>query len=170
MHEQGPCPFKASTFILHQRRKLPHISKNLTTCGFFFPHLKFDPTGVRTHDLQIMTVQFMSLRRLLLTTWPSLTLHPLCEISRGKHEKSTFFTHFKVRGWSQKSSPCSVFLDTLMRMWAIFQAKFSLVLTQFKPTSQYNSIPRTSCRRPLDFQIFRSVARRPILIDLEPLW
>ena len=26
---------------------------------------KFDPTGVRTHDLQIMTVQFMSLRRLL---------------------------------------------------------------------------------------------------------
>ena len=25
-------------------------------------HPKFDPTGVRTHDLQIMTVQFMSLR------------------------------------------------------------------------------------------------------------
>ena len=24
-----------------------------------------DPTGVQTHDLQIMTVQFMSLRRLL---------------------------------------------------------------------------------------------------------
>ena len=28
-------------------------------------HLKFDPTRVRTHDLQIMTVHFMSLRRLL---------------------------------------------------------------------------------------------------------
>ena len=28
-------------------------------------HFKFDPTGVRTHDLQIMTVHFMSLRRLL---------------------------------------------------------------------------------------------------------
>ena len=30
-------------------------------------HLKFDPTGVRTNDHQIMTVHFMSLRRLL---WP----------------------------------------------------------------------------------------------------
>ena len=28
-------------------------------------HPKFDPMGVRTHDLQIMTVHFMSLRRLL---------------------------------------------------------------------------------------------------------
>ena len=28
-------------------------------------HPKFDTTGVRTHDLQIMTVHFMSLRRLL---------------------------------------------------------------------------------------------------------
>ena len=28
-------------------------------------HPKFDPTGIRTHDLQIMTVHFMSLRRLL---------------------------------------------------------------------------------------------------------
>ena len=28
---------------------------------------KFEPTGVRTHDLQIKTVQFMSLRRLLYT-------------------------------------------------------------------------------------------------------
>ena len=36
-------------------------------------HPKFDPTGVRTHDLQIMTVYFMSLRRLLLTTLPSVT-------------------------------------------------------------------------------------------------
>ena len=25
-------------------------------------HPKFDPTGVRTHDLQIITVHFMSLR------------------------------------------------------------------------------------------------------------
>ena len=28
-------------------------------------HPKFDLTGVQTHDLQIITVQFMSLRRLL---------------------------------------------------------------------------------------------------------
>ena len=28
-------------------------------------HPKFDPIGVRTHDLQIMAVHFMSLRRLL---------------------------------------------------------------------------------------------------------
>ena len=28
-------------------------------------HPKFDPTGVQTHDLQIMTVHFTSLRRLL---------------------------------------------------------------------------------------------------------
>ena len=28
-------------------------------------HLKFDPTGVQTHDLQIMTVHFMSQRLLL---------------------------------------------------------------------------------------------------------
>ena len=28
-------------------------------------HPKFDPTRVRSHDLQIMTVHFMSLRRLL---------------------------------------------------------------------------------------------------------
>ena len=28
-------------------------------------HPKFDPTGIQTHDLQIMTVHFMSLRRLL---------------------------------------------------------------------------------------------------------
>ena len=28
-------------------------------------HPKFEPTGVRSHDLQIMTVHFMSLRRLL---------------------------------------------------------------------------------------------------------
>ena len=28
-------------------------------------HPKFDLTGVQTHDLQIMTVHFMSLRRLL---------------------------------------------------------------------------------------------------------
>ena len=44
-------------------------------------HPKFGPTGVRTHDLQIMTVHFMSLRRLLyprghqwlLLCTPSLT-------------------------------------------------------------------------------------------------
>ena len=28
-------------------------------------HPKFDPTEVQTHDLQIMTIHFMSLRRLL---------------------------------------------------------------------------------------------------------
>ena len=27
-------------------------------------HPKFDPTGVRTHDLKIMTVHFMSVRRI----------------------------------------------------------------------------------------------------------
>ena len=36
-------------------------------------HPKFDPTGVRTHDLQITTVHFMSLKMPALTTWPSLT-------------------------------------------------------------------------------------------------
>ena len=33
---------------------------------------KFDPTGARTHGLQIMTVQFMSLRRLLLPSYVDL--------------------------------------------------------------------------------------------------
>ena len=37
---------------------------------------KFDPTGVRTHDLelQIMTAYFMSLRRLSTLLFPSVTL------------------------------------------------------------------------------------------------
>ena len=35
------------------------------TLGRITTHPKFDPTGDRTHDLQIMTVHFMSLRRLL---------------------------------------------------------------------------------------------------------
>ena len=37
------------------------------------PSTPSDPTRVQTHDLQIMTVHFMSLRCLLYTTWPSLT-------------------------------------------------------------------------------------------------
>ena len=38
-------------------------------------HPKFDRVGVGTHDLQIMTVHFMSLRRkLYITTGPSATL------------------------------------------------------------------------------------------------
>ena len=32
---------------------------------YYLEHPKFDLTGLRTHDLQIMTVYFMSLRRLL---------------------------------------------------------------------------------------------------------
>ena len=31
----------------------------------YYTHPKLDLTGVRTHDLQIITVHFMSLRRLL---------------------------------------------------------------------------------------------------------
>ena len=54
--------------------------------GFFFlffgssaarstTHPKFDSTGVRTHDLQIMAVHFYVTERPALTTWLSVTPH-----------------------------------------------------------------------------------------------
>ena len=54
---------------------LKYCSNDLAFCSIIFldqvwqdtstTHPKFDPTGVRTYDLQIMTVHFMSMRRLL---------------------------------------------------------------------------------------------------------
>ena len=41
-----------------------YMFSSSTTWDRTTTHPKFDPTGVRTHDLQIMTVHFMSLRRL----------------------------------------------------------------------------------------------------------
>ena len=36
-------------------------------------HPKFNPAGVRTHDLQIMAVHFDVTETTALTTWPSVT-------------------------------------------------------------------------------------------------
>ena len=40
-----------------------YIFSSSTTYDRSTMHPKLDPTGVQTHDLQIMTVHFMSLRR-----------------------------------------------------------------------------------------------------------
>ena len=42
-----------------------YIFDSSTTWDSSTTYLKFDPTGVRTHDLQIITVHFMSLKCLL---------------------------------------------------------------------------------------------------------
>ena len=46
-------------------------------------HPKFDPIGVRTHDLQIMTVHSMSLRRLLYMYSPFNSINPFLLILQG---------------------------------------------------------------------------------------
>ena len=59
------------TFLLYFILHLVQVWQGRSTT-----HPKFDPTWVRTHDLQIMTVHFMSLRSETpaLTTWPSATI------------------------------------------------------------------------------------------------
>ena len=59
------------------KEKRAFIEKNMlsssTTWGRSTTHPKFDSTGVRTHDLQIMTVYFMSLKNSHFTF---LHIHP----------------------------------------------------------------------------------------------
>ena len=59
--------------------QIPSCSHNMfsssTTWDRSTTHPKFDPTGVRTHDLQLMTVIFMSTETPSLTTRPSVTSH-----------------------------------------------------------------------------------------------
>ena len=57
--DHSPCESMMNTIVVHYMFSLS------TTWDRSTMHSKFDPTGVRTHDLQIMTVHFMSLRRLL---------------------------------------------------------------------------------------------------------
>ena len=72
----GPAPFSVSRFLrmlLQTGGRLYH-PLSLFSEGFKFSssttwdrsatHPKFDPIGVRTHNLEIMTVHFKSLRRL----------------------------------------------------------------------------------------------------------
>ena len=47
--------------ILGIRKKYHNMFGSSTTWDRSTTHPKFDPTGIRTHDLQIMTVHFMSL-------------------------------------------------------------------------------------------------------------
>ena len=49
--------------ILLKRSHKYYMFSSSTTWDRSTTHPKFDPTGVRTHDFQIMTVHFMSLRR-----------------------------------------------------------------------------------------------------------